>query len=133
MTMLDERPTETASGLPEGVYKRDGKFYREIKRIRRTPDGLFYEPVEREVALVSPMETDEVEISKARERAAARGVDFYDPRTVDGEVIGWLDRGRKRQKEWKANEGWSYESKKLIPIPDEENPDLANVRTSKKK
>jgi len=125
--------TTEAPGLPEGVYKRDGKFYHEVPlRVVRDPDGSRYEQiVEREVMIVNPYETDESAIHEAREKAAAKGLDFYDPRSVNGQVIGWLDRGRKRRDEWPENLGSgdvNYKRRAIEPDPSAQQPANAGGR-----
>jgi hypothetical protein len=93
-------------GLPPGVYKRDGKYYRTIAKTGIDERGEYEEEEEREVLL--PIATDAESIAQSRERAAAKGLDFYDPRVVhqpgyEPETVGWLDRGRKRERDWAWN------------------------------
>lgn len=124
MTLMVEH--EPVPGAPTGVYRRDGKYFHDVKRLTRDATGqLVYELVPREVALVNPFETDEATIHKAREAAARRGLDFYDPRTVNGAVVGWLHAGRKRTEEWPENLGSGAQRYETIPVPDDENPDRA--------
>lgn len=123
MAMTMERE---ATGLPEGVYMENGKYFRKVRRMVRDADGgLAYELIPRECALVNPFETDEAVIHEARERAARRGLDFYDPRTVNGQVVGWLAHGRKRSDEWPENVGTAGSRYEREPVPESENPDIA--------
>ncbi len=111
--------------LPEGVYQENGKYWRKLKRLKRTETGFVYELVPRECSF--PLAIDDDSVHEAREKAAARGVDFYDPRIVDGQVVGWLSHGRKRSEEWAANLGAGQVQYDRIPVPPEENPDTANT------
>lgn len=111
--------------LPDGVYQEGGKYYRKVKRLRRTVDGGFeYELVPRECSF--PLAIDDDSVHEAREKAAQKGLDFYDPRIVEGQVVGWLTNGRKRSEEWPANLGAGQVQYERLPVPAEENPDAAN-------
>ncbi len=103
--------------LPPGVTERDGKFYRTVYRGGRDERGRYEQPEEREVLIATG--SSDREISQAREEAARKGLDFFDPRvavdpasgaTVRDDrgnpvIVGWLDRGRKRIDEWPWNVG----------------------------
>lgn len=110
--------------LPEGVYQEGGKYFRKLKRLKRTATGFEYELVPRECSF--PLAVDDESVHEAREKAARKGVDFYDPRIVDGQVVGWLSHGRKRSQEWDANLGAGQVKYEREPVPAEENPDTAN-------
>lgn len=124
MTAASERTASLPDGAPEGVYQRDGKWWRDIKRLVRDGDGFAYERIPRQCAWAVSFDSEE-EISRKREAAARTGQDFYDPRVVEGQVVGWLDRGRKRQQEWPANLGAGADRYEREPVPAEENPDIA--------
>jgi hypothetical protein len=111
--------------LPEGVYQEGGKYWRKVKRLKRTVAGFEYELVPRECSF--PLAIDDESVHEAREKAARNGHDFYDPRIVDGQVVGWLSHGRKRSLEWAANLGAGQVQYEREPVPPEENPDAANA------
>lgn len=71
------------------------------------------------------------EIERKRTQAIRTGADFYDPRSVDGQVVGWLRGGRKREREWLANMGESVikRERRLTPVaPDEDDVPAASVK-----
>ncbi len=107
-----------AEQLPPDVFERGGKFYRTTYKGGRDDHGRFIQPVEREVLVTTA--TDDRALTAAREEAARKRLDFYDPRpAVDPDtgatvrdprtnepiIIGWLDHGRKRHAEWPWNVG----------------------------
>jgi len=99
---------DTLIGLPPGCYERDGKYYRTVLKTGVDEVGEWEADEEREVML--PIATDDASITASRERAAKAHMDFYDPRrrsegAFQPEVIGWLDRGVKREAEWSWNLG----------------------------
>lgn len=110
-----------ASTLPPDVYEKDGKWYRRKVVAGMDEEGAYEEDDDREVIL--PIATDEKSIHESRERAAALGKDFYDPRTVrnpqTGEAItiGWLDRGKKRHEDWPWNLGSGAVKTRRRPKP----------------
>ncbi len=121
-----------AEQLPPGVTERGGKFYRTTYKGGRDENGRFIQPVEREVLVTSA--TDDRAIHAAREEAARKGLDFYDPRpavdpasgstvrdprTNEPVIIGWLDHGRKRHAEWPWNIGDDEFRENREYIPDE--------------
>lgn len=103
-------------GLPPGAYERNGKYYRTITKTGVDDRGEWEEEEERQILL--PIATDEQSITQSRERAARLGLDFYDPTVAqpkagyEPEVIGWLDRGRKRERDWAWNLGSGEPSRK---------------------
>lgn len=118
--------------LPQGVTERNGKFYRITYRGGRDENGRYVQPDEREVLVTQA--TDDRSINAAREEAARKGLDFYDPRpavdpttgsvvrdpkTNEPVIIGWLDRGRKRTEEWPWNLGSDEFRNTREYIPDE--------------
>jgi hypothetical protein len=102
--------------LPDGVYERDGHYYHDVPRTVVDGGQEFLEWVPREVAFV--LTTDETLIAQARERAARarHPIDFWDPRVVNGHIIGWLVNGRKRQQEWPENLGAGTVTYRRTPV-----------------
>jgi hypothetical protein len=124
----------TEYGLPPGAYERDGKYYRTVLKTGVDEIGEWEMEEEREVLL--PIATDDESITQSRERAAAKGLDFYDPRKrsevgYPPETIGWLDRGRKREAEWSWNLGSGSTQKRryknVAPAPKKQRPNMGAV------
>lgn len=96
------------TALPEGVYEKDGKLFRDAPRLADLithPDGSqeqVHDWIPREVIL--PLATDAASVEQARLKAVAqseKGVptDFLHP------IHGWLRHGKKRELEAPENQG----------------------------